>query len=294
MSNKQKRPKAIEHLCLAEDNKIFFENFLLSGNEYDLLGVELAPRVVDAAGLCICLSGESEAIIGTQSYLIKKGDMVVVFPNEILHIRGKSADFKGYTIACTQEFLMSVNIPSSTSLYLYIKNNPCISLKQEEQEGLLKMCDFLREHDARKEHPCRDEISRHLASAILYEVIGIYKRGEPLKVQPYSRKNKLYFEFIQLVAKYHHCQREVDFYADKLCITSRYLSSICKEVSGITSKGCIDHHIINHARLLLVTTDNTILQISEELNFPNSSFFSKYFKKHVGVTPKVYRDTHGD
>ncbi|MDL2244185.1 helix-turn-helix domain-containing protein [Parabacteroides sp. OttesenSCG-928-J18] len=71
-------------------------------------------------------------------------------------------------------------------------------------------------------------------------------------------------------------------------------TSICKEVSGITSKGCIDHHIISHARLLLVSTDKTILQISDELNFPNSSFFSKYFKKHVGMTPKVYRDVHSD
>ena len=278
-----------EHLDLGEDNNIFFCSFILQGYEKNILGIEYIPRIINAAGLCICLEGEGEVVIEAQSYRVKKGDMCVVLPNNILHITKKSPDFKGYTIACTLEFLISVNVRLNTSVYLHIKENPCISLKEEEQKGLIKMCDLLKEHYDREDHPCREEVSRYLASAIIYEVIGIYKKGEPLKQQSYTRKNKLYLEFMQLVAKNFNNQRSIEFYSGKLCITSRYLSAVCKEISGMTAAECITQYVMINARILLSTTDMSILQISEELNFANASFFSQYFKKHEGITPKAYR-----
>lgn len=289
MPHNPSRHNALERLSFVEDD-ILFGSFMLRGSENDMLGLEQFPRVVDAAGLCICLEGECEGVIGVQSYRIQKGDMCVAFPNDILHIRAKSRDFKGYTIACTPEFLNSMNISAETATYFYIKNNPCISLKEKEQKDLIKMCDFLKEHDSREDHPCREEISRNLGNAIIYEVIGIYRKKEPLPQQPYSRKKKLYFEFIELLAKNYREQRDVEFYAGKLCITSRYLSAVCKEITGLTAKECINQHIIINARILLASTDMTVLQISDELNFANPSFFTQYFKKRTGITPKKYRN----
>ncbi|WP_163265342.1 AraC family transcriptional regulator [Dysgonomonas sp. 216] len=150
----------------------------------------------------------------------------------------------------------------------------------------------MKEYDLKEEHPCKDDISKHLASAVVYVIIGIYKKGEPLNQQPYSRKNKLYFEFMELIAKNYRKQRGIEFYANKLCISSRHLSSICKDITGITAKDRIDEHIIANIRILLVTTDLTISQISDELNFPNSSFFVKFFKKQTGMTPKEYRNVN--
>lgn len=289
MVYKQSKQASLERLSFEEGNT-FFNNFILKGSANDMLGLEQFPRIVEAAGLCICLGGEGEFTIESQSYKLKKGDMCVIFPNNILHVRKKSADFKGYTVVCTPEFLMSVNIPSGTPIYLYVKDNPCISLKNKEQEELIKMCDFLKEHDARKDHPCREEISKHLVSAIIYEVIGIYKRGEPLSQQPYSRKNKLFFEFQELVAKNYRKQRRIEFYADKLCVSSRHLAAICKEITGYTAKDFLNEHIVVNIRVLLSTTDMTIAQISEELDFPNASFFTKFFKEQTGMTPKEYRN----
>lgn len=281
--------QTFERLSFVEDN-ILFGSFMLRGNESDILGVEQFPRELDAAGLCICLEGESEGVINGRSYQIRKGDMCVAFPNDILHIRSKSRDFKGYTIACTPEFLKSMNLSFETSIYFHIKNNPCISLKEREQKDLIKMCEFLKVHDSREDHPCREEISRILGTAITYEVIGIYKKKDPLPRQPHSRKRMLYFEFIELMAKNYREQKDVAFYAENLCITSRYLSAVCSEICGLTAKECIHQHTIIHARILLDSTDMTVSQIADELNFANPSFFTQYFKKRTGVTPKEYRN----
>ena len=280
-----------KRLSFNKEGNIYFESFVLKGSENDMLGVEQFPRVVDAAGLCICLEGKGEGGIGAQSYQMKKGDMSVILPNDILFINKISPDFKGYTLACTPDFLSNaeIPIPSRTPIYLFIKDNPCVSLEKNEQDDLVKLCEFLDEYDSRKDHPCRQEISRNLGYAIIYEVIGIYKNKQPLRQQPYSRKQALYFEFAQLITKHYKEQKDIEFYAEQLCITSRYLSVVCKEISGTTAKECIDLHIMVNARILLTTTTMTILQISDELNFANPSFFTQYFKKRTGVTPKKYR-----
>lgn len=280
---------ALEHLSCEEENT-FFENFLLEGGESDLLGLEQHPRIVEAAGLCICLQGEAELTIESRNCFLKQGDMCIVFPNDILYITKKSADFKGYTVACTKEFYNTFYIPSGTSIYMYIKDNPCISLKKDEQDDLIRVCENLKDHDSRKDHPCREEISKHLAAAIIYEVIGIYKKGTPLAQQPYTRKYKLSFEFIDLVVKNCRQERGIEYYANKLCITSRHLSSICKETIGQTAKDYLNEYIIVNVRFLLATSDMTISQISDEFNFPNASFFTKFFKQRTGMTPKEYRN----
>lgn len=272
----------------------FFDSFILDSDIKDALGLEQFPQIVEVASLCICLNGESNITIDTKSYHIEKGDMCVVLPNSILHVNKQSTDFLGYTSACTTDFLASVNVSSGTEIYLYIKDNPCLSLREEEIEELMKMCNFLKEYDARREQLYKEEISKHLSAAIIYEVIGIYKKRQPLTQRPYSRKNKLYYEYMELVAKNHRTQRCIEFYANELCVSSRHLSSICKEITGKTAKDCLNEYIIINIRTILATTDMTILQISEEFNFPNASFFTKFFKTQTGFTPKEYRNTIRD
>ncbi|MDL2213624.1 helix-turn-helix domain-containing protein [Bacteroides sp. OttesenSCG-928-D19] len=289
MTHTYPKQTTFERLTFQDECNTFFGTILLEGMKDDILGLAQLPCIIDVAGLCICLQGSARIIIESRSYHMQSGDMCVAFPNDIIQVLEKSKDFKGYTLACTQDFLMSVNIASSTSLYLHAKNNPCISLAPKEQKELLTMCEFLKAHDSREDHPCREEISKCLVAAIIHEVVGIYKRGNPLQQQPYSRKDQLYFEFTELIIKHCRKHHNVEYYARKLCITSRYLSVVCKEIAGFTATEYINHHIIVNARLLLATTDMTILQISEELNFANASFFTQFFKKHEGCTPKEYR-----
>lgn len=291
MKNGYTKNQNIESISLNENNNTFFNNFILKGMNSNMLGVEEFPGIINAAGLCICTEGNCNITIGSKNYSIKKNDMCIIFPNNILQIKNKSKDFNGYTIACSTEFFSqaTIHLRAGTKLYLTIKENPCMALENEEKLYLIKMLNFLKEHQERKENPYHNEISKLLVSSIIYEVVGIYKLKKPMEEQPYSRKDKIFLDFMNLVVKNHKTNRNINFYAGKLCISPRHLLSICKEVSGKTTKEYINIHIINSIYILLNTTDMTISQIAEELNFPNASFFTRFFKKQTGITPNKYR-----
>jgi AraC-like DNA-binding protein len=96
-------------------------------------------------------------------------------------------------------------------------------------------------------------------------------------------------KFLDLVQTHYKEQRELSFYADKLCLTSKHLSKVVREASGTTANEWIDNHVILEAKALLKSTDLTVQQISEELKFPSQSFFGKYFKRCTGMSPSEYK-----
>jgi AraC-like DNA-binding protein len=95
--------------------------------------------------------------------------------------------------------------------------------------------------------------------------------------------------FLNLVQENFREQRDINFYADRMCLTPRYLSRLIKKNSGYFAGEWINNHVILEAKALLKSTNMTIQQISDELNFPSQSFFGKYFKRITGMSPKEYR-----
>ena len=86
-------------------------------------------------------------------------------------------------------------------------------------------------------------------------------------------------------------EREVHFYADKLCITAKHLSQVVKDVTGNTALNIIEEYVITESKALLLSTNMSIQQISDDLNFPSQSVFGKYFKRITGVSAREYRKT---
>jgi AraC-like DNA-binding protein len=80
------------------------------------------------------------------------------------------------------------------------------------------------------------------------------------------------------------------FYADKMHLSPKYLSAVVKKVSGQTPSNWIDGLVIMEAKNLLKYSEMNIQEIAYQMNFPNQSFFGKYFKQRTGMTPSTYRD----
>ena len=104
-----------------------------------------------------------------------------------------------------------------------------------------------------------------------------------------TRQRRMFEAFMKLVKDNHNTERMVGFYADKLCVTPKYLSKVVREVSGRSAPDWIDGFVIMSAKSMLKYSDMTVKEIAIELNFPNQSFFSKFFKSQTGLTPNEYR-----
>lgn len=104
----------------------------------------------------------------------------------------------------------------------------------------------------------------------------------------YSNQQKLFDRFLDLVVEYHDRERSVMFYANKLCITPKYLSQVVVRVSGRYAVDIIRDQVIFKAKALLRSRQYTVQQVADILSFPNPSFFGKYFRQEVGMSPRQY------
>ena len=98
-------------------------------------------------------------------------------------------------------------------------------------------------------------------------------------------------KFISLVSENFKTQREIGFYADRLCMTNKYLSALLKQETGMTALEWIERYVVLYAKGCLSSTTMTVQEISDELGFPSQSVFGKYFKRVEGLSPKAYRQS---
>lgn len=113
----------------------------------------------------------------------------------------------------------------------------------------------------------------------------------PIIKSSQKSSGRLSEKFLSLVQLNFKKERFLDFYADKLEVTTKHLSKTVKDYTGFSAVDWITRYLILEAKVLLKSTNMSIQQISDELNFPSQSFFGRYFKKHTGKSPKDFRNT---
>ena len=136
-------------------------------------------------------------------------------------------------------------------------------------------------------NPFRLQVVQHIIMALFYSSESVRE----LETNDVARSNAdvITKEFLKHVKENFRRERQLQFYADLLCITPRYLSRVVKECTGASAAEWIERSVVLEARALLKSTNMTVQQISDELNFPSQTFFGKYFKRRVGMSPKEYR-----
>lgn len=267
-------------------------NHLFIGNAESTckdLNITHMPVRLEQGGLFLCQRGHTDIVIDLKQYHITAGDIVIAFPYTVVQTIGYSEDFDGNTLGADVSFFASIQIPDKSSYYLYIMENPCISLLEEEWNKIVSLHDRLLSEHADEEHPLRREIDECMMKIITYEIIAIYLKRKPLTQQPRSRNEKIFQEFIFSLFNNYHIHRSLEFYAAEQSITPRHLSTIVKQMSGQTAGEWIISCTIMNIKSKLQNKDMSVKEISDEMNFPNPSFFSQYFKKYAGVTPTEYR-----
>lgn len=266
-----------------------FNHTIFAESEHKDFDFCAKPVRLEEGGLFLCQRGEADIVIDMKRFRITEGDMVVSFPFSVMQLISRSEGFSGCMLSADVNFFGSIQIPDKSSYYLYIKENPCIALKENEWRKIDALHNMLITESADKENPLRREIDGCIMRIIVYEVAAIYLKRKPITPQPRTRNDIIFQQFIFSLFNNFNVERTVEFYATEQSITPRHLSMVVKQMSGQTAGGWITSCTITNIKSKLHDRNLTIAEISDEMNFPNPSFFSQYFKKHTGETPKEYR-----
>ncbi|MBP6065827.1 helix-turn-helix domain-containing protein [Bacteroides sp.] len=250
------------------------------------------PTRVGAGVFIVIFNGYCNLSVDLSNYSVNKSSVVTLLANSIIQITDYSNDFDAYYIVFPSEFVRNINLIQSALPFLTeIKNNPILELEETSKTLMLEFCVVFRKiYEKQKEKPI-PEIIESLLMSMLWGIATAYKARSIIKDKEVytSHKVELYRKLLPLIIENYKTDRAISFYADKLCVSPKYLSAIIKDVSGKKMSELISEVVILDIKSQLKNTDETISQISDSLNFPNPSFFCKYFKKHTGMTPKDYR-----
>ena len=247
------------------------------------------PFKVDVTAIIVCINGSAEGTINLKPYSISESSVIIVLPGQIMEHKRISDDFTGLFLILSPAFTDSL-IPSVSDrlpLMLSVRDNPVINLDTEALAGIMEYFNLLKKVIMVKEHPYRLETARYLTLALFFGG-GIFLHNVP-ESKKMTHRETIVDKFLRLVQKHYKEERGLEFYANKLCITTGYLSKVVKETSRKPANDWIDEHIALEAKALMKSTNLSIDQISEELNFPSQSFFGKYFKRVTGMSPSEYK-----
>ena len=269
------------------------ENYIVSDGSftYPIITTKY-PFVLDGVAFVICKSGEGKVRINFKEYTIRKNTIITVLPYFIVEFLEKKEELDVEFLVFSIDFISSFGIQEKINFDISQKIilSPCLDVSDEEIGSFLNFHSFIVKHYKRKTHLYKDVISRTLLYALMLEIGSVYMSRENPDVQK-THQEKTVNTFFKLLVEHHRKQRSVSFYADKMCLTPKYLTTLIKKRTGKTMLAWINNAVIVSAKYMLKTTSLSVAEISDELNFPNPSFFGALFKKMVGMTPLQYRNS---
>lgn len=246
------------------------------------------PFVIDDYRMGIFVGGEARVSINLVERHLTSGTLVFVGPGTILNPIEFNGNLEIYGIGLFADFPMPFATGQMPSAFNGQVRDFQIAASEGDVASARHIIDAIW-HIVHQPDYNRQTVSS-LVAAMMHLYDGAYRRHADLLATSQPREQTIFDRFISLVNQYAAREHQIGFYADKMCLTERYVGTIIRQASGSTAKEWIDRALITRIKIELKHTDKPIAQISDEMNFPNPSFFSKYFKREVGMTPGEYRE----
>lgn len=256
------------------------------------------PCRFDGFMFLYCVKGRLKMNVNLTEFEISEGMVFMNVPGNIIRVNEiidtPQEDVRYLCLAMSRDFTqgLKVEVNKLFNEGVSMLEKPTIQLNETESKLTCNLIHHLVGL-LQSEIPYKKESILSSLSSLFYILMGAW-RVEALKREDDAKsvRSKVIFEkFMRLVSDYHTQQRNVGFYADKLCLTPKYLSKIIKNTTGRSAPEWIDSYVILEAKNLLKYSGITIKEIVYKLNFPNQSVFYKFFKARTGMTPTEYRNS---
>ena len=270
----------------------YIDNDMMLFNEVSQLPIPMEPRRMGCKLFALCTQGKAQYSVDTVEYTVYANDMMIISEGQITDDVMLSRDFHGMGIIVSDDFFNEIvkDVHELSTLFLFTRANPVCHLTQQECDNIVDYFRMLKQKTDDLKHHFRRETVRSLLTTMIYDLSNIIFRMQNTVDRRQTRGEAIFTQFLQLVELNFRHERRVSWYAKQLCISPKYLSEIIKQVSRRTPNDWIDNFVTLEIRVLLRNSTKSIKEIAQELNFPNQSFFGKFFKEHVGVSPSQYRN----
>lgn len=237
-----------------------------------------------------CLQGELHVRISLKEYTLRPDMFCVIITGMIFEVLSISNDFRGFMIATRTNFMpVTEKTTQVMSFYKCLQSRHCFVLEEKEVMAFVGVYHSIKATLQELNHPYRIPMLQSYVQILYYRMLPIVlKEEESRSKYSHTRQEEIFQRFIGEVEKHYRKERSVKFYADLLCISPKYLSTVIYKISQQLAGEWIDAYVILEAKTLLKSGRLTIQQISEQLNFSNQSFFGKFFKRCAGMSPKEY------
>jgi AraC-like DNA-binding protein len=245
--------------------------------------------------LFFCLEGEVHLCQNMQECRMKKNDVILAKSGLFGEVNYISSNVKFALVVMSEEFYFPIfNRFDLSALQKKIVTNPICSLPEYSVNECITLYHLIKDRlNNHRGDMLQEEIIKGYLQAIAFIVYSQYimmLKSHKEKQPKFTRQQDLFNRFMELLQENYMQERGINYYAEKLCITPRYLSRIIHSVSGQFASDHIDLFVIAEAKQLLRSRKYTVLQISEMLCFTSQSLFGRYFKKFTGYSPKQYQD----
>lgn len=239
-------------------------------------------------GGALITSGSMTYRRGMNFHTISGKSFLVFNSNKVSELKF-SKDFEGYIFWMSESYIDSLAIDISLSdLFQLIGVKPCLkTLKSKETSILINFIKLIVYNVDENGDGNRDEVLKLLVKALYYKTLSILSVTTDDDVR--TQREKITKDFFALVRKYGHQHRELAYYADTMCITKKYLSSVISKTTGKHAHLWLEDATIKKAKFLLKETDKQICIIADTLNFSAPGDFVRYFRVREGMTPLQYR-----
>ena len=252
------------------------------------------PQVITYGAILICRKGKATVNINYKEWHLHEGAVITVFPNDVVELKVKSEAslFDVEMLKYNASLLREASLQLEQTVYSSLREDRCRQDTPVVTNIIDSMFALLKVYFNQSECTCISQLVLLQLKAFFvgfHEYLQRNPQNRPDDEVKSYRVRELFNRFMMLMERDYKLSRDVNYYADLMHITSKYLTNIVRQVAGHTPKTIIDQYVILQLKMQLQRSNQSIKEIAWEYHFTDVSFFCRYFKKHTGLTPQQMR-----
>ena len=252
------------------------------------------PQVITYGAILICRKGKATVNINYKEWHLHEGAVITVFPNDVVELKVKSEAslFDVEMLKYNASLLREASLQLEQTVYSSLREDRCRQDTPVVTNIIDSMFALLKVYFNQSECTCISLLVLLQLKAFFvgfHEYLQRNPQNRPDDEVKSYRVRELFNRFMMLMERDYKLSRDVNYYADLMHITSKYLTNIVRQVAGHTPKTIIDQYVILQLKMQLQRSSQSIKEIAWEYHFTDVSFFCRYFKKHTGLTPQQMR-----